>query len=342
MLVINTNWIMEFQGINSFLVGVSNILIRDGRKREVRGHVCYELPYPVLFKITNPRARLVTIAERVWNPFLPYVESLWMGLGRNDLAMPSSYLPRLSEFSDDGTTLRAAYGPRFRYWQGGPDDYNIGQLIDDAKNGVDQFKFVIELLKKNPASRQAIITIGDPEKDCFSIAGYIKETLDRPCTRNIQFIINDGKLDMYVHMRSNDFIWGSTGVNIFNFTFLQEIFSGILNVEVGVYYHMVNNFHYYEKHREKIERIADVSEFEDFGHTYSTSFKSLNEYDNNLKKLETYENKLRNNEFGAVLDSTNDFVMDWGNVIRSKYETDKSYVTFKNPILSGIINKNNI
>lgn len=339
MLVINTKGMMEFQGINSFLVGMSNILIRDGRKREVRGHVCYELPYPVLFKITNPRARLVTIAERAWNPVLPYVESLWLGLGRNDLAMPSSYLPRLSEFSDDGTTLRAAYGPRFRYWQGGSDDYNIGQQSTEVKNGVDQFKFVIELLKKDPASRQAIITIGDPEKDCFSFAGFIKETLDRPCTRNIQFIINDGKLDMYVHMRSNDFMWGSTGVNIFNFTFLQEIFSGILNIEVGVYYHMVNNFHYYENHKSKVQRLSAISEFEDISHTYATSFTSLDDYDKHLRELENYEIRIRNKETRAVLDSSNDFVMDWGNVILSYYEADKNYVTFKNPVLSEIINK---
>src|SRR5690606_11831823 len=113
-------------------------------------------------------------------------------------------------------TLRAAYGPRFRYWQGGSDDYNIGQYSTEIKSGTDQFKFVIDLLKKDPTSRQAIITIGDPEKDCFGFAGYIKETLDRPCTRNIQFIINEGKLDMCVHMRSNDFMWGATGVNIFN------------------------------------------------------------------------------------------------------------------------------
>lgn len=333
---------LEYKGINSFLVDMSKLLIKEGRERKVRGHVCYELPYPALFKITNPRARLVTIAERAWNPVLPYVESLWLGLGRNDLVMPSSYLPRLSEFSDDGITLRAAYGPRFRYWQGGTGDYNINRIEQDStdlKSGIDQFKFVIELLKKDPASRQAIITIGDPEKDCFDVAGDIKETLDRPCTRNLQFIINDGKLDMYVHMRSNDFIWGATGVNIFNFTFLQEIFSGILNVEVGVYYHMVNNFHYYEKHREKVERIAAISEFEDISHTYATSFNSLDDYDKHLRELENYEIKIRNKESRAVLDSSNDFVMDWGNVILSYYEADKNSVTFKNPVLSEIINK---
>lgn len=332
---------MEFQGINSFLVGMAKKLIEDGREREIRGQICYELPYPVICKIDNPRARIVTISERKWNPVLPYVESLWLGMGHNDLAMPAHYLERLSEFSDDGITLRGAYGPRFRYWNGGYSDYNIGQdYSSNYSGGIDQFKFIIDLLQKDPNSRQAIITIGDPAKDCFDSSGEIKETKDRPCTRNIQFIINDGKLDVFVHMRSNDFMWGASGVNIFNYTFLQEIFAGILGVDVGVYYHIANNFHYYERHKEKVKNIASVVDFEDASHRYSMSFNSLQDYDNNIKKLANYELQLRNGDLDVVLDLESDFASDWGNAILSYYQEYKGQAKFYNSVLNKIINEN--
>lgn len=329
---------IEFEGINSFLVGMSNILLKDGCKRNVRGNVCYELPYPVLIKIKNPRARLVTIPERGWNPFLPYVESLWLGLGRNDLSMPGYYLKRLSDFSDDGVTIRAGYGPRFRYWKGGTGDYNIGFHRNDVLETTDQFKYVLDVLKFDPNSRQAIITLGDPEKDSFDSLSRIKKTYDRPCTRNIQFIINEGKLDAYVHMRSNDFMWGATGVNIFNFTLLQEVFSGILNVDVGSYYHMANNFHYYERHQSKIERLSKISDFYDKSYIYKTTFESLKDYDFELQKLEEYEAKLRVGDFNHTFNSNNDFMLDWASVILSSYRKVKRQAFF-NPILDKIINK---
>ena len=47
-------------------------------------------------------------------------------------------------------------------------------------------------------------------------------------------------------MRSNDMLWGASAVNIFNFTFMQEYFAAMLNMEIGSYFHIANNFHFYE------------------------------------------------------------------------------------------------
>ena len=74
-----------YEGINSFLIGASKLLQKEGVRRETRGSVCFELPEPAMFKILNPRAREVTIPERIWNRTLPYAESLWIASGRNDM-----------------------------------------------------------------------------------------------------------------------------------------------------------------------------------------------------------------------------------------------------------------
>ena len=80
-----------YAGINSFLIGASKLLVKEGVKRETRGNVCYELPEPAMFKITNPIAREVTIPERKWLKVLPYAESLWIASGRNDMVYITHY-----------------------------------------------------------------------------------------------------------------------------------------------------------------------------------------------------------------------------------------------------------
>ena len=76
----------EFPGINTFLRDTCRLLLKEGVRRETRGKVCYELPEPYMFKITNPTSRLITISERRNSLVLPYAESLWLASGRNDMA----------------------------------------------------------------------------------------------------------------------------------------------------------------------------------------------------------------------------------------------------------------
>ena len=118
-----------FQGINTFLTGACRLLVSEGRRRETRGQVCYELPEPFLFKITDPTARIVTIPERRWFRALPYAESLWIASGRNDLAYITHYLRRMADFSNDGVYMRGGYGPRYRDYNGSIEDYHIETLV---------------------------------------------------------------------------------------------------------------------------------------------------------------------------------------------------------------------
>lgn len=332
--------ICEFEGINSATVGLAQFLLNEGVERKTRGNTCHEIPYPVVFKLNNPLARIVTIPERKWRYILPYVESLWLCSGRNDLAMVQHYLQRMSKFSDDGKTMRAGYGPRFRFFRAELKDYDVGLSRSKGGEGlcVDQFQFIYRLLNTDPSSRRAVITLGDPGKDLFDAIGRLKITNDHPCTQNIQFMVNDGKLDTYVHMRSNDYMWGATGVNIFNFTYLQEIFAYILGMEVGVYYHIANNFHYYERHRTKVEMLASVGDTADDFHVYERPFTSLEDFDAKLARLESFEHNLRVNKSNLLPDFGNGYFNDWARVLYAHHFLDKTMV-FENPILERVINK---
>ena len=68
-------------------------------------------------------------------------------------------------------------------------------------NGISQFDYVVNLLKQNPKTRQAAISIYDGKE-------HNNYELDTPCTYAIQFTIVNNKLNMCVTMRSNDLWYG--------------------------------------------------------------------------------------------------------------------------------------
>lgn len=249
----------SFDNLDSALIGMSQELVDKGQHTLRRGKSVIELPYPIIIELTNPLKRFVTLPARKWNYALPYLESLWMLKGWNNLDdLPGRYVKNLYKFSDDGTTWRGGYGPRLRYYDGSTTQYDISAKQFSMNYTVDQLKYVVQILQKDPTSRQAIISIGDPMKDSFDSDRSLLETKDYPCTRSLHFMMRDGKLNCYTHMRSNDILWGFSAVNVSNFAFMQEYVASVLGVPIGSYYHLVDNFHVYEEFFGKIWRFSKL------------------------------------------------------------------------------------
>jgi thymidylate synthase len=136
-------------------------------------------------------------------------------------------------------------------------------------------------------------------------------------------------------MRSNDFIWGASAVNIFNYTLMQEYFASILNLEVGTYYHIANNFHYYEgKHQKLVEMLSECNDVIDESFKYDVSFKNLAEFDDLIKALGEWEQGMRENKSSDLIDFSDDFLNDWAKVLYLKITHNA--VEFTNPILNRL------
>lgn len=335
----------RFLNLDQALIGLSKKLLSEGIPRKTRGYDCIEIPEPVLICIENPCYRYVTIPERKWNKFLPWVESLWLALGLNDLdALPGNYVKSLYDFSDNGRTWRGGYGSRFRFYSGFGQDYDIserahGNIYSGSINIVDQFRYVIEVLKKDINSRQAIITIADPAKDCFDLNGNLKVTKDQPCSRSLQFMVVNGKLDCTLYIRSNDLMWGFSAVNVFNFTLIQEYFANILGIPVGKYYHFANNLHYYKNFEEKIKFFSNLDPTDysiDNEFYYKSQLLSLDNFDFLIDMLYDFENRVRlNKSHNEIMpDFGNDMINDWAAVIKLYWSKEK--VKFVNPLLNSL------
>lgn len=327
----------EYKGINAFLKSSCQLLLEEGRKRDTRGKVCYELPEPYMFKIEQPTARIVTIPERKWYACLPYAESLWIASGRNDMEFIRHYLARMEDYSDDKIYMRGGYGPRFRHFNGKDLDYAVDTSLEEQACEVDQFRYVLECFKEDYQTRRAIVTIGDPMKDDFDANHRLKHTLDVPCTRMLHFMrdVSDSKLNLVVSMRSNDMLWGASAVNIFNFTFIQEYFAAMLDMEVGSYFHIANNFHFYEDKLDMVKRIAASDSVDDIPFTYSKTFKNLNEFDALVKILSDEEAKMRLQKGDyRYYEFEDPFFRDWYNVVFTANMARE--VEFVNPMLRNL------
>lgn len=159
-------------------------------------------------------------------------EWLWYFSGINDVSFISAFGSMWKRLSDDGITSNSAYG-----------------YIMKQKFGFDQIEKVIELLKKDPNSRRAVINLNTPNEKVI-------ETKDEPCTIALDFYIRDNKLNCTCMMRSND-IWFGLPYDAAFFMELQKYIADQLGVEYGIYTHFAVSLHAYIKDLDKIRSVVE-------------------------------------------------------------------------------------
>jgi len=164
--------------------------------------------------------------------------------GRRDVASLAYYNAKMRDFSDDGKEFNAAYGFRWKHnfgydkWM----DTAIGKMSQWTE--IDQLKTIIDQLKRKPDSRRCWLEIWDVQQDLINI----DDSKDLACNVGASFRINPatGALDISVHNRSNDMIWGCLGANVVQFSILLEYMAAHIGVPVGKYHQITDDLHIYQ------------------------------------------------------------------------------------------------
>lgn len=198
-------------------------IVQDGEVVVVRGSEVREVRNRVTV-LTAPRERCLFMPFRGNSVVASVAETLWVLAGRNDIGWLSTYLPRASDYSDDGRTWHGGYGPRLRRW-----------------SGVDQLAMVRSLLLKDRTSRRAVMSIFDPGRDYAT-------SKDIPCNNWLHWMVRGGCLHLNVAVRSNDVWWGFSGVNSFEWSVLQELMAGWVGLPTGDLTFFASSLHLYERH----------------------------------------------------------------------------------------------
>jgi thymidylate synthase len=232
---------LEANNVNEAFAHGVQYLLDNGVEEPSRNGPVLVAPGPVCTTYLNPAQHVLFSPTRDANPFFHFMEALWMLAGRNDVATVSAFNSRMGEYSDDKKTFHAAYGYRWR-----------------NHFGYDQLDSVVDELRRDPASRRAVLAVWDggqswycddcgahDDPDGGDIAAALSDGLDIPCNTQAHFDLRGGALNMTVCCRSNDVIWGCYGANAVHWSMLLMYMAARLRAPIGVYRQVSNNFHLY-------------------------------------------------------------------------------------------------
>ena len=209
---------------NTAMTPVYDYIDSKGVEENTRQGRVLSLPHPLMIEYERPNEMVNFCSIRNANPFFHFVEMLWMLEARGDLALIKRYVKRMEEYSDDGIGFNAHYG------------YNIRRHFN-----FDQLTEVIDVLRKDPTSRQAVVLIWNPVDLWVD-----KVTNDRACNLTLVFRVLNGTLCMTIFNRSNDAVWGAvSGANITNLGIFQLYVAAALELPVGKQWVVSNNLHMY-------------------------------------------------------------------------------------------------
>lgn len=246
------NYNISASSLNELTINACQTVLNYGNRLISRNGYCQEITDSELY-LDDPYRRHLYLDGRKSNIFATIAETIWV-LSGSDRIDPylSFFIPRAKDYSDDGITWRGAYGERL--YEGNQLEGIIEAFKDDGK-----------------LTRRAVAAIWQPHKDSaesIRLKYNIERTKDLCCSNFLNYWIRDNKLNSKLSIRSNDVIFGMSHINVFEFTFLQEIILRLLqamnpaefnDVELGYYHHSVISLHIYDTTVEQANAIVNSS-----------------------------------------------------------------------------------
>ena len=235
--------------------GIEEVSLRQGVKTKAIPGLTFSFDiekdgFPVLTLRKIPIR--VFVAEQIW----------FISGSRKPEDFLRDYTKIWDDFTNPNDVVTVAYGYRWR-----------------RHFGRDQLALLIDMLEKEPSSRQAVIVTWDPAQDGLSLVK--KKNVPCPFTFTINII--GGKLHLHNVVRSNDMILGCPH-DVAGFALLQCILAQRLGVKPGVYTHTISNAHIYDSHYEGAKVIMErTNDHKDVVlHLPENAFKRAEEKDQSL------------------------------------------------------------
>ena len=186
--------------------------------------------FNVGFTIENPMDNHIDCKQRDWKQSYAEAEWQWYLSGDRNIKKLGELYGKVPEIwkrmADNAGNVNSNYG-----WQ-----WKRNEQLD----------YVVDILKHNPKTRQAAISIYDGKE--IKNAHYNYAT---PCTYAVQFTIVDNKLNMCVTMRSND-LWYGFCNDQYCFSRLQLMIADRLEIRLCTYFDFSHNLHLYNNIIEKL------------------------------------------------------------------------------------------
>lgn len=159
-------------------------------------------------------------------------ELLWFLKGETNIAyLKENGVSIWNEWANEQGELGPVYGKQWRSWEG-----KDGAVID-------QVKWLVDEIKKNPDSRRLIIS-------AWNVADLPKMAL-MPCHTLFQFYVADGKLSCQLYQRSADVFLG-VPFNIASYALLTLMVAQVCDLQPGDFIHSFGDVHIYNNHIDQV------------------------------------------------------------------------------------------
>ncbi|HKT29903.1 thymidylate synthase [Dyella sp.] len=158
-------------------------------------------------------------------------ELIWFLQGNTNIAyLKENGVSIWDEWADEHGDLGPVYGKQWRAWPAAD-----GRVVD-------QIRWVVEEIKRNPDSRRLIVSAWN--------VGELPKMALMPCHALFQFYVANGKLSCQLYQRSGDIFLG-VPFNIASYALLTHMMAQVCGLGVGDFVHTLGDAHLYNNHLEQ-------------------------------------------------------------------------------------------
>lgn len=144
--------------------------------------------------------------------------------------------------------------------------YTYGQRLRDH-DGVDQIQNIVDLIKNRPFSKKMIAVTAKVREDWAEV-----NKGDTPCLTQILCSVQDGKLFMTTHFRSQDMVHGWPR-NVFSLRKLQKLIADEAGISMGAFVMVTHSAHIYSDDYALVEKILAENYDKELGYTSRQMFE---------------------------------------------------------------------
>lgn len=173
---------------------------------------------------------LLTTKKMIWKSLLH--EVLWYLSGENHIRNLRQHTKIWDAWADENGDLETAYGYYWRSFPSAQKDKNGEWQVKE----VDQIRYVIDEIKRNPHSRRLVVSAWEP--------GNATTSKLPPCHYSYTFNVSNGKLNCHLTQRSGDIALGIP-FNLAAYSLLTQIIAQETNLELGEFAHTIIDAHIY-------------------------------------------------------------------------------------------------
>jgi len=196
-------------------------------------------------------------------------ELLWFLRGDSNVHYLRDHGVRIwNPWADEAGDLGPIYGVQWRSWR-----------TADGKT-VDQVRQVIDLIKKDPASRRLLVSAWN--------VGELDQMALPPCHVLFQFYVNDEGLSCQVYQRSADIFLGLP-FNIASYALLTRMIAHVCRLPAHELIFSLGDVHIYHNHFEQVKLQLSRNPFPLPKLSFKRQIDSIDDFDYDDIRIENYQ-----------------------------------------------------